>query len=91
MAKKLNTTETAKAGGRVTAAQLDEEIKKAAKVLKDEKKVDVEIPVFLERRIGKNVPVAINGAVIHVPVGKKVKIPESMAKVLNNSINQIRM
>lgn len=87
---KVNTTKDVKAGG-ITAAQLDSEIKNAAKVLNDEKKVEVTIPAYLKSRLGSTVPVGINGAVIHVPVGTKVKIPESMAEVLNESLNQLTL
>lgn len=88
--KKLNTTETVK-NAPVTAAQLDSEMKTAAKVLGDERKVSVEIPAYLKPRLGSTVPVGINGAVIHVPVGEKVEIPESMANVLKESLNQLSL
>ena len=90
MAEKVNTTKNVKESN-VTAAQLDAEIKNAAKVLKDEKQVDVTIPAYLKGRLGSTVPVAVNGAVIHVPVGKKVKIPATMAEVLNDSLNQLSL
>lgn len=87
---KTNTTKSVKEKT-VTAAELDSQIKDAAKVLKDQKKVEVHIPAYLKSRLGNIVPVAVNGAVIHVPVGEKVKIPESMAEVLNESLNQLTL
>lgn len=86
--QKVNTTEGLK---KVTLKELDNEIKKAAKVLGEEKKVEVQIPAYLQERLGAVVPVAVNGAVIQVPVGEKVKIPESMAKVLNESLNNLTL
>lgn len=89
--KKVNTSKSIREAQSVTAAQLDQEMKRAERVLKDEKKIPVTIPKYLEKRLGKNVPVAINGAVIHVPVGKKVEIPESMAKVLEHSLDELKL
>lgn len=90
MTKKVTTTKNIKKNAKTTTAELDKQITDAAKILKDEKKVKVMIPKILEKRLGANVPVGVNGAVIHVPVGKEVEIPESMAEVLNASINSIR-
>lgn len=91
MSKKVNTTKSVKETDRVTVAQLDEDMKKAAKVLGEEKKTKVEIPAYLKPRLGATVPVGVNGAVIHVPVGQKVEIPESMAAVLNESLSQLTL
>lgn len=92
MAKeKVNTTETIKKGNTTNLAALDKQITKAAKVLNEEKKVEVVIPKMLLKRLGKNVPVAVNGAVIHVPVGQKVKIPETMATVLNSMLSELKL
>lgn len=89
--EKVNTTKSIREATKVTAAEMDAEVKKAAKVLGNQKKVEVTIPKYLEKRVGKNVPVAVNGAVIHVPVGEKVKIPESMAKLLNDSLVNLKL
>lgn len=89
--KKVNTSESVKKGKNVTAAELDKSTKDAAKVLGEQKQVEVTIPKYLKKRLGTNVPVSVNGAVIHVPVGKKVKIPESMANVLNNMLNNLKL
>lgn len=90
MAKKTNTTESIE-NKQVTQGQLDQEMKKAAKVLEDGKKKSVKIPEYLRKRLGNNVPVAVNGAVIHVPVGKEVEIPEAMAKVLDNKLKNLKL
>lgn len=90
MSKKVNTTKTVEKKP-TTVAELDSSIKKAAAILGDQKKVNVEIPLYLANRLGKNVPVAVNGAVIHVPVGEKVPIPESMAAVLNESLSNLKL
>lgn len=92
MSKKANVQTTKNAVEKpTTLAQLDKQMKDAAKVLGEQKKVDVHIPKYLEKRLGKNVPVAINGAVIHVPVGEKVKIPEAMANLLNDSLSNLKL
>ena len=85
-----NTTKSVK-NNQVSTAEMDNQVKKAANTLKDQKQVEVMIPKYLKNRLGSNVPVAVNGAVVHVPVGKKVKIPESMAKILNESLNELKM
>lgn len=86
----VNTTKSVK-NTKVTAGQLDKEIKAAARILGEQKEVSITIPGYLEKRLGKTVPVAVNGAVIHVPVGKKVKIPESMSKLLNDSLVELKL
>lgn len=91
MAKKVNTSKTISEAAKPTAAELDKQIKEAAKRLGEEKKVKVLIPAYLKKRLGATQPVGINGAVIHVPVGEEVAIPESMAKVLNESLNQLKL
>lgn len=89
--KKVNTTKDAKEGQQITQASLDSSMKNAAKILGSQKEVEVFIPKYLKKRLGKNVPVGVQGAVIHVPVGKKVKIPEAMAEVLNRSLNELKL
>lgn len=86
----VNTTKSIKAAT-VSTSALDKQMKDAAKILGEEKKAEVTIPSYLKGRLGNTVPVAINGAVIHVPVGKKVKIPESMAAVLNNMLENLKL
>lgn len=87
---KVNTSKSIKEAP-VSMEKLDEERKKAAQVLGEQKQVEVHIPAYLKPRLGNTVPVGINGAVIHVPVGEKVKIPESMAKVLNESLQNLSL
>ena len=89
--EKVNTSEDLKEGKKVTAAEMDKEVKTAAKTLESQKKVKVTIPKYLKSRLGATVPVAVNGAVIHVPVGKEVAIPQAMAKVLNRSLNNLKL
>lgn len=91
--EKVNTTESIKNGKQVTAASLDAEMKNAAKILGSDKvkKVAVTVPKYLEKRLGKTVPIVINGARITVPVGKKVSIPEPYAEVLNASLNELKL
>lgn len=92
MSETVNTTKSVKENkDKVTMEQLDADMKKAAKALGEEKKVEVHIPGYLKSRLGGTVPVGVNGAVIHVPVGKKVKIPESMAAILNESLSQLSL
>jgi len=86
-----NTTKTVAEGKKVTNTDLDKQIKNAAKVLGESKKVEVFIPEYLKKRLGTNYPVAINGAVIHVPVGKKVQIPEPLANVLNDALGRLKL
>lgn len=88
---KVNTSKSVKTAPKATMAELDANIKNAAKIIGEQKKVAVLIPKYLEKRLGQNVPVAVNGAVIHVPVGEKVEIPESMAEVLNNSLAKLKL
>lgn len=83
-----NTTKSIKSKT-PTAKELDAQVKKAAKELKENKKVDVLIPKHLKPVLGNVVPVGLNGAVVHIPVGKKVPVPESMATILNRSLEQI--
>lgn len=87
----VNTEKSIREATKVSGAQLDKEMKSASQILGKEKKVAVTIPKYLVKRLGHNVPVGINGAVIHVPVGQKVEIPESMAKQLNNSIAELKL
>lgn len=89
--EKVNTTETLAKGKSASLVELDKQVAKAAKVLGASKKVEVFIPKYLVNRLGANYPVAINGAVIHVPVGEKVKIPEPMALVLNESLGNLKL
>lgn len=91
MSEKVNTSKDLKNNTGISLAQMDAERKKAAQVLGKQKQVEVLIPAYLENRLGKTVPVGINGAVIHVEVGKKSKIPESMAKVLNESLANLKL
>lgn len=87
--KKVTTTKNIR---EVNNTDLDKEVKTAAKVLGEQKKVKVTIPEYLRKRLGPTVPIAVNGAVIHVPVGEKnVEIPESMAEVLNESMNSLKL
>jgi len=86
-----NTTKSVAEGKKVTNTDLDKQIKNAAKVLGESKKVDVFIPEYLKKRLGANYPVGINGAVIHVPVGKKVQIPEPLANVLNDALGRLKL
>lgn len=90
MAQKVNTTKSMKEKT-VTAAELDKQMKEASKRLGETKKVEVMIPEYLRKRVGNNVPVGVNGAVIHVPVGQKVKIPEPMAKLLQESLLNLKL
>lgn len=87
---KTNTTKDTKTKP-VTQAGLDKDRKVAAKTLGDQKQVEVTIPKYLIKRLGNNVPVGVNGAIIQVPVGKKVKIPEAMAEVLNESLANLKI
>lgn len=89
MSKKVNTSKSVKEKPKTTLAELDKQVKDVAKVLGSQKKVKVTIPKILEGRLGSVVPVGVNGAIIQVPVGVEVEIPEAMAKVLTESINQI--
>lgn len=89
--KNVNTTKTVTKGKAATAAELDKQIKNSAKILKEEAKKEVLIPKYLKGRLGANVPIGVNGAVIHVPVGEKVKIPASMADVLNESLAKLTL
>lgn len=89
--QKVNTTKSMKDNAKATSGQLDAEMKQAAKILGKQKKEKVHIPAYLEKRLGKNVPVGINGAVIHVPVGEDVEIPEAMAKQLNETLKNLKL
>lgn len=87
---KVNTTKSVRES-KVTTAQLDKEMKDIAKLLGDQKKVKVTIPQYLKERLGSTVPVSINGATIHVPVGQTVEIPEDMATILNESLANLQL
>lgn len=89
----VNTTKSVKEAPakQYTQAQIDADIKKAGKDLEGEKKVEVLIPKYLKSRIGSVLPVGINGAVIHVPVGEKVKIPEPYKKIVEQSIEGLEL
>ena len=88
---KPNTTKDLEKGKQATASQLDKEMKEAAKVLGEQKKVSYTIPKYLKKRIGSTLPLGINGAVIHVPVGEKVDIPESYKQLLDQSLENLKL
>lgn len=74
-----------------TQAQIDAEIKKAGADLQKADKVEITIPKYLTSRLGTVVPVGINGAVIYIPVGKKVKVPKPFKKIIEDSLNGLEL
>lgn len=90
MANTQTTADAKQARNQYTQKDIDDSVKKAAAELQKQSKKEVSIPKMLAPRVGKNLPLGINGAVIHVPVdGKKYKVPESYAALLDETINNL--
>lgn len=81
---KTNTSKNIEAA-QVTEAQLEMQVKQAAKALMDEKLVKVSIPKALARTIGLTLPLGINGAMIVLPVdGSEHEVPAPFKKLLDD-------
>lgn len=76
---------------KATQADIDAAVKQTADTLKKSKKVKVQVPKFLEKRVGKVLPVGINGAMIFIPVGEEVSVPERYKAIIDESINNLSL
>jgi hypothetical protein len=81
---KVNTSKTM-ANVELSQADLERQIKDAAIILREEKKVKVSIPKALQKSIGLTLPLGINGAMIVLPVdGSEHEVPAPYKALLND-------
>lgn len=82
MAKDVNTTESIKETK--TDGDLVAEMNALNKELQEEEQVEVMIPKVYQKRIGQDyLPLGINGVFINIPLGKKVPVPQSYKKLVD--------
>ncbi len=87
--KNMNTKDTMSKPS-VSDAELKLQIKQAGAALKGQKLVPFSIPPALERHIGTELFIAINGTKVVIPVdGKSYDLPEDLAKLGQQTINRL--
>lgn len=85
-----NTTKSINEGKKITNAELETQLKKAAESFGKEPTVEVSVPKNFQKYIGETLPIRINGVGIVLPVdGTKHKIPQSFSEHLSDYLNNL--
>lgn len=90
MAKKINTSKSLTEAKVLTDAELKKQIKGTNEIFQKEKLVPFSVPPSLQKHIGETMFISINGSKVVIPVdGKSYEIPESLAKLGQQTINKL--
>lgn len=86
---KLNTSKNIESA-QVSDKDLEKQVREAAMILREEKKVKVSIPKVLQKSIGLTLPLGINGAMIVLPVdGTEHEVPAPYKALLNEYLSNL--
>jgi hypothetical protein len=92
MSEKTTNTTKSVTESKVSDAQLQADIKRAAQIFKGEKMKSVSINKNYQKFIGTELPMRINGVLIVLPVdGTKHNVPETFANHIEDYLSNITM
>lgn len=88
--KNINTTKSMTEAGALTDAELKRITKAAEVAFGKQKQVEISVPIGLQKALGTEFYVGVNGVGVVIPVdGKTYKIPEVLAKHAQRMINRL--